>query len=137
MNQLEQIRNKDLVQECTFTASRSGGAGGQNVNKVNSKVTLRFDVSNSFLLDEEEKNLLLRKLSSRLSGEGILQITAENHRSQLLNKAEAVSKFKQLIEKCFAIRKVRKVTRPSKASVKKRLDEKRKQSEKKKQRQKH
>lgn len=137
MNQLERIKNKDLVQECIFTASRSSGAGGQNVNKVNSKVTLRFDVPNSMLLDETEKNYLVKKLASRLTGEGILLITAEIHRSQILNKTEAVSKFNQLIEKCFAIRKIRKATRPSKASVRKRLDEKRKQSDKKKQRQKN
>lgn len=137
MNQLEQIRKKDLVQECVFTASRSSGAGGQNVNKVNSKVTLKFDVPNSILLDETEKNHLIKKLNSRLTGEGILLIAAEIHRSQLQNKIEAVSKFKQLIEKSFAIRKIRKATRPSKASVRKRLEEKRKQSDKKKQRQKN
>lgn len=137
MNQLEQIKKKDLVQECIFTASRSSGAGGQNVNKVNSKVTLRFDVIQSLLLDETEKNHLVKKLASRLTEGGILLITAEIHRSQIQNKTEAVLKFKQLIEKSFAIRKIRKVTRPSKRSVQKRLDEKRKQSDKKKLRQKN
>lgn len=131
MNQLDQIRKKDLVQECIFTASRSSGAGGQNVNKVNSKVTLRFDVKNSVLLDGEEKDVIVRKLASKLSGDEIILISSESHRSQLQNKVESISKFNQLIEKAFTVRKIRKASRPSKASIKRRLDEKRKQSEKK------
>ncbi len=85
MNQLDQIRKKDLVQECIFTASRSSGAGGQNVNKVNSKVTLRFDVKNSVLLDGEEKDVIVRKLASKLSGDEIILISSESHRSQFQN----------------------------------------------------
>jgi|SRR5690606_13952264 len=131
MSILEQVKAKNLEQECLFTASRSSGAGGQNVNKVNTKISLRFDVTNSLLLSEEEKEIILRKLASKISGEGVLILTAQSHRSQVQNKEEAILKFNQLITKAFSFKKIRKVSRPSKAAVKKRLDEKRQQSEKK------
>ncbi|MEX2591553.1 MAG: alternative ribosome rescue aminoacyl-tRNA hydrolase ArfB [Anditalea sp.] len=136
MNRIEQIRNKDLAQECIFAASRSSGAGGQNVNKVNTKITLRFDVKNSALLAEEEKEIIIRKLGSKISGDGILVITAQKHRSQLQNKEEALFKFNQLLKKAFTFKKIRKASKPSKGAIKRRLDDKRRQSEKKKWRQK-
>lgn len=131
MNILEQVKAKNLEQECLFTASRSSGAGGQNVNKVNTKVSLRFDVRNSLFLNEEEKDSILRKLASKISGEGIIIITAQTHRSQVQNKEEAILKFHHLIAKALTVKKIRKVSRPTKAAIKKRLDEKRQQSEKK------
>ena len=137
MNVLEQVKAKNLEQECVFTASRSSGAGGQNVNKVNSKVSLRFDVRNSLILNEEEKETVLSKLASKITGEGIIIITAKTHRSQVQNKEEAILKFHHLITKAFTSKKIRKVSRPSKAAIKKRLDEKRQQSEKKKWRKKN
>lgn len=136
MNRLEKIKQKDLVKECQFSASRSSGPGGQNVNKVNSQVTLRFDVQRSELLEEEEKRVILQKLSSYISGEGILILNAQTHRSQLQNKEEVISKFRRLIERAFVPRKIRKASKPSKAAIQRRLDDKRKQSEKKKRRQK-
>lgn len=136
MKRLEHIKQKNLVKECVFAASRSSGPGGQNVNKVNTQISLRFDVKNSELLDEEEKRIILDKLASRISGEGTLIVNAQSHRSQLQNKEEAISKFNQLIEKAFSFKKIRKASRPSKAAVKKRLEDKRRQAEKKKQRQK-
>jgi ribosome-associated protein len=136
MNRLEKIKQKDLVKECQFSASRSSGPGGQNVNKVNSQVTLRFDVQRSELLEEEEKRVILQKLSSYISGEGILILNAQTHRSQLQNKDEVISKFRRLIERAFVPRKLRKASKPSKAAIQRRLDDKRKQSEKKKRRQK-
>lgn len=136
MNKLERIKQKDLIKECEFSASRSSGPGGQNVNKVNTQVTLRFDVNQSELLDEEEKNIVLRKLTSYISGQGILIVNSQSHRSQLQNKEEAISRFNRLIEKAFTFRKVRKASKPTKASIRRRLDNKRKQSEKKKRRQK-
>lgn len=135
MNRLDKIRQKDLVKECQFTASRSSGPGGQNVNKVNTQVSLRFDVQRSELLDEEEKRIISQKLASYISGEGVLILNAQTHRSQLQNKEEVISKFRRLIEKAFVPKKIRKASTPSKAAVQRRLDDKRKQSEKKKLRQ--
>lgn len=136
MNRLEKIRQKDLIKECQFSASRSSGPGGQNVNKVNTQVSLRFDVQRSELLDEEEKRIIFQKLASYISGEGVLILNAQTQRSQLQNKEEVISKFGRLIEKAFAPQKIRKASKPSKAAVQRRLDDKRKQSEKKKRRQK-
>ena len=136
MNRLEKIRQKDLTKECQFSASRSSGPGGQNVNKVNSQVTLRFDVPRSELLEEEEKRIICQKLGSYISGEGIFILNAQTHRSQLQNKEEVISKFRRLIEKAFAPQKIRKATKPSKAAIQKRIDEKKKHSQKKRLRQK-
>lgn len=136
MNRLEKIRQKDLIKECQFSASRSSGPGGQNVNKVNTQVSLRFDVQRSELLDEEEKRIIFQKLASYISGEGVLILNAQTQRSQLQNKEEVISKFGRLIEKAFVPQKIRKASKPSKAAVQRRLDDKRKQSEKKKRRQK-
>lgn len=133
---LEKIRKKDLIKECQFSASRSTGPGGQNVNKVNTQVTLRFDIKHSQLLDEEEKKAIFQKLSSFITKEGILLLNAQTHRSQLQNKEEVMRKFTRLIEKAFAPRKVRKATKPSKAAIQKRVDAKKIQSQKKRLRQK-
>ncbi|WP_017731207.1 alternative ribosome rescue aminoacyl-tRNA hydrolase ArfB [Nafulsella turpanensis] len=135
MIQTARVRNKDVTSELDFNASKSGGPGGQNVNKVNSKITLRFDVKNSQLLTEEEKEKISDKLSSRISNDGILIINAQSKRTQLQNKEAAIIKFNQLMGKAFARKKFRKATKPTKSSVKKRLNEKKKHSEKKKLRQ--
>lgn len=131
MNRLEKIRQKDLTKECQFSASRSSGPGGQNVNKVNSQVTLRFDVQRSELLEEEEKKIFLQKLGSYISSEGILILNAQSQRSQLQNKEEVISKFRRLIEKAFEPRKIRKATKPSKVAIQRRIDAKKLQSQKK------
>lgn len=136
LTRLEKIRKKDLIKECQFSASRSTGPGGQNVNKVNTQVSLRFDVQRSELLEEEDKMMIYQKLASYISKDGILILNVQTHRSQLQNKEEVVIKFKRLIEKAFAPRKIRKATKPSKAAIQKRLDEKKKQSQKKRLRQK-
>ncbi|MGC1241834.1 MAG: alternative ribosome rescue aminoacyl-tRNA hydrolase ArfB [Chryseosolibacter sp.] len=121
-----------LLHELVFTTSRSSGPGGQNVNKVNSKVTLQFDVMKSLVLSPEEKDIISHKLSARMTGEGVLVLTAQEKRSQLQNKEEVLVKFEKLLSKAFEKKKPRKATRPSKSSVKVRLKKKKAHSEKKK-----
>ncbi len=121
-----------LAPELLFTTSRSGGPGGQNVNKVNSKVTLQFDVQNSRILTEDQKNIITEKLSSRLTREGILILTAQESRSQVENKARVLEKFDEVLSVAFAKRKIRKATKPSKAAKRERLKKKKVVSEKKK-----
>jgi ribosome-associated protein len=124
-----------LASELEFATSRSSGPGGQNVNKVNTKVTLRWNVTGSQFLTAEEKELLLHKLSSQLTVDGTLLITAQDKRSQLQNKEETLSKLERLLKISFTKKKKRKPTKPSKSSRQKRLDSKKKHSDKKKWRQ--
>jgi len=126
------IQAKELSKELTFSASKSSGPGGQHVNKVNTKVTLRFDVVNSTLLNEEQKATILKKLTSKITNEGIFILFDQSTRSQIKNKEAVVQKLDRLLKKAFAKRKVRKSTKPTKAAVRKRLYNKKKQSEKKK-----
>ena len=121
-----------LEDELTITTSRSSGPGGQNVNKVNSKVTLRFNVPRSRILTEDEKEILLRKLSSTLSKEGVLIISVQEKRSQFQNKEEAMLKLERILAKALATKKVRRATKPSKGAVEKRIMKKKRLSEKKK-----
>lgn len=129
------VKNKDVTNELNLSASRSGGPGGQNVNKVNSKISLRFDVKCSPSLTEEEKEKILEKLSSRITTEGVLILSASSKRTQLQNKEAAIAKFNQLMGRAFAKRKARKATKPTTGAIKKRLKRKKIQSEKKKMRQ--
>lgn len=125
-----------LQSELEFSASRSSGPGGQNVNKVNSKVTLKFDVRNSLVLNDDEKSILLNKLASRLSADGVLSLTSQDKRSQLQNKGAVLAKLDVLLSKAFEKKKARKATKPSKGSVKQRIKSKKQHSEKKQWRQK-
>jgi ribosome-associated protein len=99
-----------LETEITFKTSRSGGSGGQHVNKVSTKVELDFDISASRILTDEQKEILVEKLTSRLTNEGVLQIVSQAERSQLRNKKCALEKFHELIAACFIVRKKRKPT---------------------------
>jgi len=121
----------DLSSELMFTMSRSSGPGGQNVNKVNTKVTLKFDVVNSSVLTAEQKELIVRKLATRMTKEGVLILTAQEKRSQLQNKEAAVSKLDHLLAKTFTHRKARKATKPGKAAHHARIKAKKHRSEKK------
>ena len=94
------------LNELTFTAARSSGPGGQNVNKVSSKVIVAFDVARSSALSQEQKDLLLQKLSTRLTNDGVLTVSAQESRSQHANRQIAVQKLQRLLEE--ALRPVRK-----------------------------
>ena len=123
---------RDFSSEFRFSASRSGGPGGQNVNKVSTKVELRFHVTRSNLLSEEEKEMILDKLKSRINAEGELVLASQSERSQLKNKEKVIERFYILITKALTPEKERKHTKPSKASKEKRLKEKKATAEKKK-----
>ena len=124
--------SKDLIlNELVFKAVRSSGSGGQNVNKVSTKVELRFDVEHSEFLTGDEKTRIFKKLKNRISNEGILIITSDTERTQLRNKNKAVELFFNLLEQALKKPKKRKKTKPTRASKEKRLKEKKVQSEKK------
>jgi ribosome-associated protein len=113
-----------MFSEFTFKAVRSSGAGGQNVNKVSSKVVLTFDLVNSNALSEEEKKLLQSKIATKLSQEGILILTSQEDRSQLKNKEIVIKKCFKLLENNLLVVKQRKVTKISRAVKEKRLNAK-------------
>ena len=115
----------DLSAEFIFQASRSSGPGGQNVNKVNSKIELRFNIQNSVILTDDQKEILLSKLSAKISLDGFLIVVSQRNRSQLVNKEDAIRKLYELIEKALRPVKRRKSTRPTRSSVEKRLTGKR------------
>ncbi|MBO6659955.1 MAG: aminoacyl-tRNA hydrolase [Roseivirga sp.] len=127
----EEIASRDFSTELHFQTSRSSGPGGQNVNKLETRVTLRFNPSNSEILSEEEKERLASKWSNKLTNEGDFLISSEKHRSQLKNKEDAISLFLKEVKKAFTDPKPRKKSKPSKAAIKKRLDGKKKLAEKK------
>jgi len=122
---------ENLIKELNYKAIRSGGAGGQHVNKVSSKIELTFDLKNSSELNDEQKNLLYKNLANRLTKDDVLILFTDESRSQHKNKEIAKNRFIEIIKKGLIVPKKRKATRPSKASVKKRLDSKKKTSEKK------
>ena len=123
---------KDLREEIEITASRSGGAGGQNVNKVNSKITIHFDVLNSTQFNEAAKSRFLKANANQINDLGILTLSSDVHRSQKLNLDEAIDKLKKLIAIAHIVPKIRKATKPTKSSVKKRLTNKKRHGETKK-----
>ncbi len=130
------IGSKLLFSELEFIASRSDGPGGQNVNKVNSKITLRFNVTLSAILTSDEKQMLQRKLAGQLTKEGVLVIQAKESRSQLQNKEDVVAKFDRILSKASVVVKQRKKTKLSKNAKEKRIQGKKINAEKKKWRQK-
>jgi len=118
-----------LNTEFVFKTSRSGGAGGQNVNKVATKVQIDFDIAQSQLLEQTDKAVLLEKLAGKLSNEGVLQVVSQTERTQLGNKFIALKKIYALINKCFVSKKHRKPSKPTKTSIEKRLVSKKLKSE--------
>jgi len=125
------MKNEDFSREIIFNASRSSGPGGQNVNKVSTKVELRFNVLHSDLLSEKEKEILLARLEKKINSEGFLIIVSQSERSQLKNKEKTIEKFYTLLKKSLTPVKKRKPTKPDAAAIEKRLEEKKMNAEKK------
>jgi ribosome-associated protein len=121
-------------EEVSFTTSRSGGPGGQNVNKLETRVTVRFDVAGSPSLSEEQRQRILERLATRITRAGFLQVTSQKHRTQLENREAAVARFAELMAGALREETPRKPTRVSKAAKRRRLDEKRRQSQRKRER---
>ncbi|SFC86771.1 alternative ribosome rescue aminoacyl-tRNA hydrolase ArfB [Algibacter pectinivorans] len=129
--------NEDAIrQELNFKAIRSSGSGGQHVNKVSSKVELTFNVLESLVLNDTQKERILIKLQNRLTTEGVLILQCGESRSQHKNKEIVIKRFLELIKEALKVPKKRKPTKVPKSVIKKRLKSKRKQSEKKSNRQK-
>ena len=118
------LESEKILLELQFKAVRSSGAGGQNVNKVSSKVVLSFDLKNSQALSEEEKVLLETKLSSRLTSENILILNCDEDRSQLKNKAIVTKRFLDIITAGLVVPKIRKATKIPKSVIRKRIKDK-------------
>jgi ribosome-associated protein len=119
------IRDRDFKDEIVFQATRSSGPGGQNVNKVSSKVELRFNYIDSILLDEGEKALIGEKLSGKINKQNEIVLTTQTDRSQLKNKEKVLEKFYSLLEKALTPQRKRIRTKPTRGSVEKRLESKR------------
>ena len=125
----EELRDRIPLSELIYSASRSGGPGGQNVNKVNTKVELRFHVKNSSSLTEYEKEKILIILKNRINSDGELLITSQSERSQLLNRKKAEDKFFKLLTSALTEKTLRKSTIPTVISKVKRLEKKKKRGE--------
>ncbi len=128
---LSELLKQDFLPEFQFQASRSGGAGGQNVNKVSTKVELRFNVLNSALLDEFQKELIQKKCKNQINSEGELIIVSQEERTQLRNKNTVIKKFKELLIKALTIPKKRLKVTPTAGMIAERLKNKKIASEKK------
>ena len=121
-------------EEVAFATSRSGGPGGQNVNKLETRVTLRFDLAGSAVFSEEQKARLRERLATRITRSGVLHVTAQKHRTQAANRDAAVERFAELVREALQEEAPRKKTRPSRAAKARRVDEKRRQSQRKRER---
>ncbi len=124
----EELQERIPESELRFSSSRSRGPGGQNVNKVNTRVELRFNVKRSSVLSDHEKELILTSLKNRINTEGELLIASQAERTQLLNKRKATARFYKLILTALKEKPKRIATHPTKASDTERLEKKKKRS---------
>ena len=120
-----------ILTELTFRTSRSSGAGGQHVNKTETKVEVLFDISASAGLTDEEKLMIQSRLASRINDEGVLQLTSQKSRSQFSNKEDGIERLRVLLEKALIPKVKRKRTKPSKEAIEERLADKKQNAEKK------
>ncbi len=120
--------------ELVFKASRSSGPGGQNVNKLNTRVTVLLDVARSPTLSQEQKQQVLRRLAGRIDKDGVLHVAAQKHRSQEANRRAAVERLQQLVQEALAPVPLRRKTRIPAAARERRLQEKKQRSDRKQQR---
>jgi ribosome-associated protein len=118
----------NISQELEFRTARSSGAGGQNVNKVETMVTGIWHVDTSVLVTDEQKIMIREKLSGRLNKEGQLLVSSQVHRSQLANKDEVIKKINELVSRALTPKKLRIATRPTKGSIEQRIEHKKKLS---------
>ena len=121
----DDLKARYLDAEFIYSVSRSSGPGGQNVNKVNSKVELRFDLLKTLQFSETEKEILIRALKNKINNEGELILVSQSERTQLMNKVAVTEKFYELVAKALSIPVKRRSTRPTFASKVKRLETKR------------
>lgn len=122
---------KDFSKELSFRTSRSSGAGGQNVNKVETAVTVLWNIADSDLFNDDQKEMIQQKLRNRINADGLLFLTVSESRTQLMNKNKAIGKITDLVNKALIFPKKRTATKPSRAQKQKRLDTKKKLSDKK------
>lgn len=120
----EELKKRNLEKELIYSSSRSGGPGGQNVNKVSTKVELRINLAITSFFSEEEKAILFRKLKNKINKEGELVLISQSERMQLSNKISVTEKFYDIVSKALTVQKKRKATRPTESSKTKRLDSK-------------